>query len=430
MSVVTAEPRLQAPPHVGGLDASLFKLLIVGLAVSFSITFRPVFLSTSSKHASLLYPDLPLGAAFAFLAFLAWVMDPVKVKTPGIRMFIPLFLLLGWWGISGLLHAQQMEFFVVSWLQYANGALMVAAAPWVLTRYRLTAYAMEAIMACSVGVSLVALVECIIQPHEIFENITSVTGPNHCHLGLYMLVALAIALHRSHAYPSRQWWPAGVAFLAFVSIMLSGSRSALAGSFILLAAYFFRRLSFANFFKLIVVAVMVGSVFTYIVKQRKHESTAGAQFQVAKGVHIDKSAGRRFLMWIVSWQVINSSPERFVQGIGFTNYRWEYGKLIKLPFYTNAAHNAFIHIWTETGLIGLLLYLSVYIVLFLQAWGRRKRDPPAMIMAALIAAMLVTCMTQETLYPNEAMCNFNVMFFFACLLMVMPADRIPSRNPG
>lgn len=427
MSAVTAEAAIAGDrPKAGGYDTTLFKLLILGFLAACTFTARPIFLGVSAQHASLMYFDAPILLILLLQTLMARFTVPGKGPRGVLRVFLPMFLLLIWWGISGLLFAKRTDFFIASYLQFLNGVLVVLIFPWILHRFKLREFAMNAVMGFSLVVDLVAFAQAALDPHRIFEDITSTLSPNHAHIGLYMLVVLTIALNRS-LYKGG-WWPASVACATFVVMLMSGSRAAQMGSLCILGVYFFRRMSFANFVKLAVGLILIAAVFAYIGKNRQEGLKQGGDFEITKHVKIDKSAGRRLLMWIAAWGVINSSTERFVWGIGFTNFRWEYGKLIKLPFYTNAAHNAYLHIWTETGLFGLCLYLWAYGAIFLFAVSHRKDDPAAGLLAALVVSMLITGMTQETLYPNEAFCNFNVFYAFGCVLLVMHTLEVVERR--
>lgn len=418
MSVATGESRVASgAPKAGSSDSALFKILILCLLVACTFTTHPIFLGHSSQHASLIYFDTPLLLILILQVFMARFTHGGAGPRGVFRVYLPFFFLLAWWGVSGLLIAKRGDFFAASYLQFLNGALVVLLFPWILTRFKLRDFAMNAMMGVSLVVALVAFAQAALSPKRIFEDITSTLGPNHAHIGLYMLVVLTIALNRTLTRGG--WWPATVASLAFLMLLMSGSRASQAGSLCILGVYFFRRLSFVNLAKLAAGLILVALVLVYAGKNRQEGLKEGGDFQITKDVKIDKSAGRRILMWISAWSVINSSTERFVWGIGFTNFRWEYGKLIKLPFYTNAAHNAYLHIWTETGLFGLCLYLWSFGALFIFAVRHRKDDPAAGLLAALVVSMLMTGMTQETLYPNEAFCNFNVFYMFGTLLVVL-----------
>jgi O-antigen ligase len=142
-------------------------------------------------------------------------------------------------------------------------------------------------------------------------------------------------------------------------------------------------------------------------------------FQVSDDVKIDASAGRRLLMWAVTWKAINDSPKVFWTGFGFSNYRWEFGHAIKLFFYTPAAHNVYLHMWAETGLVGLLLYLLVFAAMIVFAFRQRKAHPPGLLLGALAIGVLSTGFTQETFFPNEAQSNFPVLLTVIFLAFIL-----------
>ncbi len=408
------------PAGAQGFEAFLTKSLLVGLLVSCSVYRLHFKVGKAPDYDAILYFDLPLLALLAFLATGQRLLDGSRLQVR-LGVFFPLFLLLSWWFFTGFLRAREPDLFVVSFLQYLAGYLVILAAPRLLLKHGLVTFAMNAFLWCAALVALIGFATLAVDPDRVFTRLVSVLNPNRSHIGLYMLTAQTIALYRAHRAKDKKWYLL-VAFMAFSIILLSGSRSALLGCAIVLAAYYLRRVTFANLVKFMVGAVAIALVFTAIVEERQYGNRGKEkteQFEVSEDVQVDKSSGRRLLIWLVTWKAIRSSDDVFWGGVGFTNYRWEYDRTLRLPFYTNGAHNVYLHVWLESGLVGLILFLLVFLALLAYALSRRRRDPAMMLLAGMVVGVLFTGITQETLFPNEAQSNYNVLFFFACLLMIM-----------
>lgn len=409
------------------IDVFLRKALLLALIASCSIAFLRLGIGESKAHLSAVYPDFPIALCIGLLAALSGLFDS---GSRGVRRvilpFLPLFLLFVWWMVSGLLHAKRFDFLLSCLLQYFGCIVLVLSLPSFVSRHGLSVFALDSLLKFGILVSLVGILQGMVKPSRMFEDINSTLSANHAHIGLYMLVVLTAAFFRSNQ--RKDWLPMTAAFMAFTAIIISGSRAAQLGCLPILMAYFLRRISFLNLVKIgVVIAVIAGSL-QFIMERRQANNQKDTTFEIQEGVKVDQSAGRRLLMWIASWKVINSSPERFLWGIGYTNYRWEYGRLIVLPFYTNAAHNIYLHLWTETGLVGMLIFLLMYLVLWIEAMLARRTVPEAGYIAALVIGMFLSGLTQETLYPNEAFANFATYFFFSiCLLFTMTRQLAEER---
>jgi O-antigen ligase len=424
MFAVSAETERDA--HSGKrLDTAFLKFVIVGFFASCSVSRLALVLDKSSSHIALVYWDFIFVFVLALFGILGLLLFGRERGATGAGwMAWPLFGLTTWCGISGLLFAQNGALFASGILQYANAVLLALLLPSLLLRHRLANFSMDAFLAFSVGVSLIALVEGVLEPRDFFADITSTLSPNRSHIGLYMMTALATGLYRLSAGGGH--WHAAATVLAFSSIMISGSRAALIGCAPILIAYFFRRISFTNILKLVAGFVLIFLVMSYIISSRSAEVPVGSQegsssFEVTDDVAIDKSAGRRVLIWVATWKAITDPRESFWTGFGFSNYRWEYGKSIRLFFYTNGAHNVFLHMWAETGLIGLLLFMGFFGGILMFSWKWKSRHPGSLVLGGLALGVLFTGLTQESFYPNEATANFPTLFVFACLLMCAAA---------
>lgn len=397
------------------IDALGFRFLFMLLLASVSVTVRGISIGSSSFHQSVLYGDFPIMAVLLFFAGLLTLVQGGFPRIENKSMLVPIVLLAVWWGVSGLLNAKRGDLFAASMIQTLLSAAAVLFLPGILARYGLITIILDAALKISIAVAGVALLQVAMDPDSLFISVTSTLGPNRSHLGLYMMVMFAISVYR--LMQGGRKLPAAAAAASLLTIILSGSRASQIGCVFIFAPFVLDRFSLKNVFRFLVVALVLLAVLAKIGKMREgaHSET---QFQVAENVKIDQSAGRRLLIWMASWDVITRSPENLLVGVGFTNFRWEYDHTIKLPFYTNAAHNTYLQIWVETGLLGLVLFLWVLAAVMLKGVALRKHARECLALTGLVIGLAFSGFTQETLYPNEAYCNFNTLFFLIAGVML------------
>jgi len=129
----------------------------------------------------------------------------------------------------------------------------------------------------------------------------------------------------------------------------------------------------------------------------------------------DTSAGR-IQAWAGLTEWLVRQPDVLLIGAGFQNFHY-YVNLSAGAVGLEAAHNNFLHILTETGIVGFMLFLAWLVSIFawLRAWRRSAVDPsekaaPA-IFFSLMLAIVVSCLTQESLAPSFAMTPFLLHFY-------------------
>ena len=204
--------------------------------------------------------------------------------------------------------------------------------------------------------------------------------------------------------------------IILISLIWSGSRNGLIAVFIF---YLFQRffglspfLGFLLFVIFLFVSELISSNATAIV----NSLGLGEYFRVQT---IEEGSGR-YIAWAFAWKQIQHN---FFIGRGFAYnefyMRQHYGALLKLN-HQGGVHNSFLTFWFDQGLVGLLIYLRSYILLFIKAAKKTKYAFPAMF------AISFTAFFESWLVGSLSAFAFMGVFIFTILTSdeIKPSEEI------
>jgi O-antigen ligase len=367
----------------------------------------------------ILYFDAPLVAAIGALFVFALLKLGSDVRIRNLFFFWPIPALLIWIFISGVSTAQKPLLFAVIFVQWVLAYLAFVIIPPLVRAFDLTDFALDTFLGWSIFGAAAHLAVTAIHPGQILNGVYSVFGGNRAHVGVYFLISLSTGVYAWSL--RRRRLHAVAAALSLLGLLVSGSRAGQLGAVMFLILLILSSRSW----KIIGLSLppLAGMLifFKLIIANRAADS-----FAVGKGVSVDASAGMRLIIWLKSWEIITQTREHFLYGIGFTNFRFLYYKLVAIPFYANAAHNMYLQYWVETGLIGLVLLLLTCGSLLLYCWIHRARHPSLLYMGFLTLAMMFTGMTQETFMPEPALGNVLTLYFLIMGLATYRAKSDPD----
>ncbi|MCG2459125.1 O-antigen ligase family protein [Flavobacteriaceae bacterium F89] len=140
----------------------------------------------------------------------------------------------------------------------------------------------------------------------------------------------------------------------------------------------------------------------------------GSIKKLAKGeLEIDKEARYDFKTRLLSWDaaidLIGQSP---ILGYGAANTQNELDRVYEQKEYVfplknrNNAHNQFLQIWLENGLLGLVLFLSVFMGLIITA---REGGANIMLISAMVVLFFLNALFES--YLNR----FSGISYFTCV---------------
>lgn len=218
------------------------------------------------------------------------------------------------------------------------------------------------------------------------------------YMGLIWPVALGIALRgvygvvrRAYSVLRIEYWGAGtVAALALGALVLSWSRgawlgAAAAGVAVLAVALRRPAASLAALLAagLLVVALNAAGLLPDSIRARLTDFTQQFSSFDVRGVNVN-DANYSVIERLAHWQAAqNMIVDRPWLGVGFGNYPAAYDqyRVMKWPNPLGHAHNYYLNVWAETGLLGLAAYALLWLIvmaraLSLAARGDRSTSAP------------------------------------------------------
>ncbi len=179
--------------------------------------------------------------------------------------------------------------------------------------------------------------------------------------------------------------------LPVIGIIYSGSRKGFLGllAFLFLWWLFcFSNKTFKNPFKVILILLvfLVGSyfIFTFVMQN----TNMGRRFE-----RLQKEGSKsRVQMYVEGFQMIRKHP---VFGVGLDNYR-------ALSSSGSFSHSEYIEVAATTGIVGFIIYFSIYIVLWrrLSRIQKMTKDPFVLYMIGLLKAITITILLVAFGRPN------------------------------
>jgi O-antigen ligase len=255
------------------------------------------------------------------------------------------------------------------------------------------------------------------------DNMRGVQGTftHHAMLGNMMMIAISLFLYRllnSTTLKLKAMYLGGLLFSVYIMI-ISGSRSGLVGLIISLVVFTISQFKIKKIY-FFYLAVLIVSSFIILEFTPLHEIIKNT----VKNEHtrtIDLSSYGRLLIWKGAvYNFVNADVLHKLFGIGFGNYY-----TITYPFvlFSNAkhaagAHNVFLHVLTETGIIGFIIFIVLFVTIIVGLIKRAKNDKLSFSMLFATVALLFSGMTQETFWFQAAFGAFwmcYAIFISFCL---------------
>jgi O-antigen ligase len=150
----------------------------------------------------------------------------------------------------------------------------------------------------------------------------------------------------------------------------------------------------------------------------------------SSGSSVDMSSYNRLFIWKGAWEQFVKAPfitKLFGIGIGnFTNLHYSFllegGKKA-----TSGAHNNFLHVLTETGIIGFSIFIGFFISTIVYLWKKGKEDSLAYCYIWVTIALLISGFSQETFWFQPSFGNFWLYYMLGLgLALIKKPTRLAA----
>ncbi len=412
---------------------------------------------------------LPIDAGQIMVGFTlgAWVLGGLARREfviPRSPLLIPLGLFVGWAALS-MLWAPDLAFGlpeVIKWVEIILVMLLAIdvaqrrGAQWILTGVFTTA-ALQALIGIyearirGAGPLGFQLSTGVYRAYGTFEQPNPFAG----FVGMVLPIAIAVtayyALRVAHSFRARNlpWitpdalrfaWHALVTLLLAAGLYLSFSRGAWLGTAAAIGAIIVfapRRLwiglALGAVALLGLVALSGAGLLPAAISERLADAGTLLEIRDVRGVAIN-DANYALIERQAHWQAaLNMLTGHPWTGVGFSNYQplYEQYRLLNWPMPLGHAHNIYLNVAAETGVIGLGLYLLLWISVFVLTF-RAIRRAQGFDRAAAVGLMgawvfLSTHMLVDNLYVNNT--HLMIGALFGLLAVIAGRALHPASNP-
>lgn len=235
-------------------------------------------------------------------------------------------------------------------------------------------------------------------------------------LGIYSVLTFIVFFVINSFFPSLFTKQERIILIGSIllSIFFSGSRNSV---FAILIFYFFQRFfSLSPFlgFIIFLLTLFVSELISINLSSILNSIGLGEFFRTKT---LEEGSGR-YIAWNFAWVHIQ---QNFFMGKGFAYnefyMRQNYGLLSDLG-HQGGIHNSFLTFWMDQGLIGLLIYLRSYILMFMKAAKQTKFSYPILFTIsftaifeswlvgslspfAFLGILIFTIITSEEIVPQD-----------------------------
>jgi O-antigen ligase len=351
-------------PRFAIAAALSFAFLLLVLADLYVGLILFTLLNFAAQVPTVAGPGLSFAKIAGLLLAISWVAalatrhdtrSDFTVAHPGLTYVLVLFLS---WAALSQLWAEDSGQALTEFSRLALNALLFLI---IFTAVRTPTQAIGFVAAFVGGACIDGLYGMLFatsDPGTASRLSSSITNPNE--LATILVAALVLSLGLAAALrqqPLARWAALAAAALCIGGIFLTGSRGGLVALAVALAAFLVVGARWRG--RLLAVAVVVAlagvGYFNYVASPaiRSHVSTVG-------------SGTGRLDLWTVAWRMVEQEPIRGVGGGNFpvssVHYLLEPGAIARSDYIVGSpkvAHNTYLELWAELGLVGLILFLSV-----------------------------------------------------------------------
>ncbi len=208
------------------------------------------------------------------------------------------------------------------------------------------------------------------------------SDPNNLAMTLALAMPMAWYLGMTSRSALLRWVCRAYLIVGFVAVALTGSRGGMVATIValMIVPLTMTKLSPGRLAAAMIVVVVAGAVAVAYVPDRivQRLATTGTEVE-------DLTLGGRFQLWTAGAKAFAARPL-----IGYGTGGWRNAVSPWLGPDPQVAHNSYLSVLVETGLVGLLFYMAMFIAAFLALLrlGSLERRFALVLLATLGVAML------------------------------------------
>jgi len=255
------------------------------------------------------------------------------------------------------------------------------------------------------------------------------TFDHHCQIGNMLTISIACSLYKFIKVPSlkSKVFYLLLSFLFVWAITASSSRSNLNGVFIAVVLAILTQFKFNLRYVVILtgICVICFVLFVFSPMQQIIQGTLNN----SQGTSVDISAYQRFFIWQGAWEHFVQAPIIVkLLGIGIGNYPNLVYKHSLLGGYSiSGAHNNFLHVLSETGIIGFICFVCIFTSILVILWKKGREDVFAYLYFWATIALILSGLTQETFWFQNVFGNLWLYYMFGLALTLID-NKEPSND--
>jgi O-antigen ligase len=236
---------------------------------------------------------------------------------------------------------------------------------------------------------------------------------HHAMLGNMMVLTFAFCFYRSMISKNlilKILYISGM-LLSVYMVIISGSRSTLFGVFSTIAVFIILNIKFTK--KFIIYCSIILTVTGYLFLFSPVHDIVLNTFKNNQTNQLDLSSLGRLLVWKGAVQNFIEAPIlNKLFGVGFGNfYTMKYSfRLLEGNNYASGGHNNYLHVLTETGIIGLMVFLILFGFILVRLWKKSKEDKFCLAYFYATLILLFSGFTQETFWFQYAFYRFWIIY--------------------
>jgi O-antigen ligase len=221
---------------------------------------------------------------------------------------------------------------------------------------------------------------------------------NHGYTGVQLILCagLAVALNKFRVAMRSLVWS-----ILLGATFVTEARTCFICALVLVILYEMKQSKAA----IITIAVACVSLGAYLGTSEDFRDYLQRQESSTSSLNEDGLNGRTDL-WKEHLSYFGEHPAAIIFGVGF-GYTFH--------GHSNNAHMNYLHVLTELGIVGLIAFLAFF-------WALLKHLKPSQMMFLTVIVLLITALTQETLYPNLAFTHFLGFLMSAVIAAIRVAN--------